>query len=649
MIYFITKNINIHLDSTAEAICNKDSKYNRVIISDNVNLAIDYFTVKILKNPKDYYIGVDTETESLNPRHGGILTIQIGDEENQFVIDLTTVQLVLFKDLLVSSNLIFHNYKFDSQFLFYNDIYPDIEKIYDSYISEIVITNGKLMARRSYKEVVHKYCKEHIVKDIRASISRNSIYTNSFIVYAAKDVEYLPKVKAGQEEIIRNLKIEKCISLENQFTTVLAYIVHCGFKLDQEKWKRKMMQDEAALFLAKDKLDTLYLLLNLDKLQNQQTLFVNVNWNSSDQVIPIMKQLGVDTKVYDKKTKKYKESIESTVLKKYKHIEFVKAFLDYNKLQKKVSTYGDNVLKAANSYPDGRIRTRFNQILSTGRLSSGGKDEYNNNIQIKNINFQNIPRTPEKPEEGAIYDRQCFIPEEGYSFVVADYSQQEQVVLANISKEKNLIEFFTSGKENDMHSFNARAIYPELKNLTAGEIKKNHADKRFNAKGAGFAINYGGVASTIADSLNIDISLANEIYTNYLKSFPDLSKYFKEQANYAERHGYIRINNVTNRIFFFDKGVDSRQKSINFPIQGTSADMMKLAGVFIFKYVFKNNLLSKVKFVNKIHDEYVFEVEENYADEFAHVVKHYMEKASSIFCPIIKVKADPFVGKSWEH
>jgi hypothetical protein len=151
--------------------------------------------------------------------------------------------------------------------------------------------------------------------------------------------------------------------------------------------------------------------------------------------------------------------------------------------------------------------------------------------------------------------RGCFQSEPGNTLIVSDYSGQEQIVLANKSLDTDLLEFYSKGL-GDMHSFIASKIFPELSNLTLDEIKDNHKQKRQIAKGAGFAINYGGTGITISQNLNISMEEGENVYKAYFKAFPGLADYFKQEKQRALKLGYIQFNNISGRkcfIPYFDE------------------------------------------------------------------------------------------------
>ena len=635
-------------------------------------------------------IGYDSETRGFDPYTCELLSIQLGDGEKQFVVDTATVDINLFKELLETKELIMHNAKFDLRFLYHKRIVP--KKIFDSFLVERILTTGIDTARRSLDAVTYKYCKIELDKSIRGNIHREGLSTR-VIKYAADDVKYLHQIRRKQIVGLEEKELTRTASLDNEFVLVLAYIEYCGMYLNPEEWRKKCEDDLKDMQAIKDKLDQ-FILDNADKypqfVDNQLSLFESgiscrINWNSEKQVIPLFKSLGVDTLTKDKETGFMKDSIDKKVLgpQKKKH-ELVGIYLEYKENQKEVSTYGENWFDYINK-ATGRIHSNYTQIMNTGRLSSGQKGTPKKGLpQLPNM--QNIPSDNRT--------RSCFQAQPGNLLIVSDYSGQEQIVLANKSMDKDLLNFYAQGL-GDMHSFIASKIFPELSELSLDEIKDNHKQKRQIAKGAGFAINYGGTGITIAQNLNISMEEGEEVYKAYFKAFPGLNNYFKKEKQQALSLGYIQFNNISNRkcfIPFFDeyqklhkeiyetegfwdqykleksqdstifktyfkpkvreyfmKRGDIERMSLNYPIQGTSADITKLAGIYFFRYLLEKNLLFKVLLPNVVHDEWIVESPADLAEELSVVLKECMEKAGEVFCKTIKLNADPCVTLNWKH
>lgn len=663
---------------------------------DNMGSDVSFCEVEdCLEYFKDHTdIDFDTETRGFDPYTCEVLSAQFGDAYNQYVVDTLTVPLSKFKTLLENPKctIVMQNAKFDLRFLYHHKIVPT--NVFDTYLAERVLTTGIRSARKGLDHLVYKYCKQTMDKTVRGSIHREGL-TKRVILYAAKDVAYLSEIKRKQLVYLEQADLLKAIQLDNMYVKVLAYIEYSGFKLDVAKWKRKLERNLEELYSAEDELNKMLLTMNMPEyIDNQLNLFstetrLKLNWSSSKQVAELFNKLKVNTKVMDKKSGKEKDSVEAKVLspQKDKH-PLIPIYLRYKKKEKVVSTYGESFLKAINPKSK-RIHTSFTQIMDTGRLSCGGK---NRATGEEYINFQNIPATPEDASEDLIFERDCFVPEAGYDFIVSDYSGQEQIVLANQSLDDDLLEFYDKGL-GDMHSFNASKIYPELREMSLKDIKKNHKDKRQIAKSAGFAINYGGNGMTIAQNLSIPVEQGEEVYKAYLAAFPGLTKYWDKNKAEALRNGYVTFNHVTKRKsyvegfeefqklssqinsdfwsqyreekaknsslfieelkpkvkkYFNFKGTIER-KALNYPVQGTSADITKLAGVYIFDYLRQNNYLFKVWMPNVVHDEILVEAPKGISQHMGKVVQECMEKAGERFYNRVKLTADPYVGPDWKH
>jgi DNA polymerase-1 len=428
-------------------------------------------------------IGADTETMGMDPHTCSLLSLQLGDETKQFVIDVSTINILEYKPLLESKTLIFHNAKFDLKFLFYYKIVPT--KIYDTFLVERILTTGIDTVRRSLDAVVQRYCSVELDKSVRSHIQKEGLSAR-VIKYAADDVKYLHQVKDKQEIALQANELNRTASLDNEFVIALAYIEFCGFYLNAKQWQKKCEEDKKDLQVVKERLDA-FILTNSEEyrhlIDNQLSLFdegikCKINWASSQQVIPFMQSLGVDTLTKDKLTGMMKNSIDKKVLgpQKKKH-PIISTYIEFTEHQKVVSTYGENWFEYINS-STGRIHSNYQQIMNTGRLSSGQKGDKKRGLpQLPNM--QNIPSDSRT--------RSCFQAQAGNMLIVSDYSGQEQIVLANKSLDKDLLYFYSSGL-SDMHSFIASKIFPELVGLSLDEIKEKHKAKRQIAKGAGFAI-----------------------------------------------------------------------------------------------------------------------------------------------------------------
>lgn len=659
-----------------------------VIKESSIEYALNYFKDK-------EYIQLDTETSGFDPYLNNVICWQIGDRQNQFVIENKDYPFENYKEFFEneSKTFILQNAKFDLRFFFSKKVI--IKNIYDTYLAERLLTLGKpAFIKKSLDALVKRYCNTDIInKDIRGQIHWRYL-DNIVIDYAAKDVEFLEDIMKAQLKRLQNYDLLKNMSLQNRYCIVLAYCEYCGFKLDKTKWI-KLYEETLQKLNKQVEILNNFIIKDFPKyVKPQLDLFrpleCNINWNSSDQVIPFLEDLGLDLWTIEDGERK-KSCGSSVIVPQVNKHPIVKEYLKYKKYFKHCSTYGLNVTNQINS-KSGRLHTQFTQIMNTGRLSSGGKDKA---LKIENINFQNIPADEEI--------RSCFIAEEGNTLIVADYSGQEQIVLANQSQDKNLIKFYNSGFV-DMHSFIASHIFScnmediltakkkYDKGLELTDEEKLLLKYRQIAKAAGFAINYGGNGYTIAKNLSISEEEGDKVYKNYFETFPGLKEYFSKIKKLMWSRGYILYNNLDRFKLFIDlewfnkrkerftpefwdeyrfhkenetdkfknelsplvreyyRKVSSAERlAMNYPIQGTSASITKVAGLLFYLELVKRNLLFTVKICNFVHDEIVVECPINLKEEIANLLKTSMEKAGDYYCKIIPLKATPKITPYWKH
>jgi len=627
-------------------------------------------------------IAVDSETLGFDPYTCALISLQIGDGTNQYFIDTATIDIQNYKKLLESKLLVMQNGKFDLRFLYHHRIVPT--RIFDTFLAERTLYLGIDSHRAGLDSLCKEYLGIELSKEERKNISAR--LTESLIVYGCKDVEYLLEIKRIQERFIKEKGLEVSIELDNRFVKVLAYIEYCGIKLDVEKWKVKIESTRKEMIGYKNQLDQFIRENNMTEFINFQgdlfnrELSVVINWNSPKQVIQFFNIVGVNTKVKDKG--EYKDTVEQGhLMKSAKKFPIIETYCKYKECQKDVSTYGENWFKLINPV-SGRIHTQYKQLMNTGRLSSGGKDKV---MKVELPNMQNIPSDEET--------RSCFVAEKGNLLIGVDYSGQEQVVLANRSLDKNLLEFYDKGL-GDMHGFVASKMHKELEGLSLEEIKKNHKDKRQAAKIAGFAIGYGGSPAAIADQLQVSEEQAQQVYNGYFEAFPGLKEYFDKTKQEGLKNGYVLISSKTGKKCYIEyyeefleiqkeftkefwtryrklkeRGVGSptflemkdkvskyftkkgeiERMSLNFPIQGESSEITKLSAIYFWEdYLIPNNLLFVVKFVNVIHDENLIEAPEEITEEACKALVKCMEKAGEKFCKRVPLKAEASIATYWK-
>ncbi len=333
-----------------------------------------------------------------------------------------------------------------------------------------------------------------------------------------------------------------------------------------------------------------------------------------------------EMKIIDKpkktKTGQYVTSEEVLQTLRSKH-PIVAHILDYRALKKLLGTYVDALPKLINPRT-GHIHTSFNQaVTATGRLSSSDP------------NLQNIPVRGEDGKE----IRKCFIPEEGCEFFSADYSQIELRVMAHLSQDANMLDAFREGY--DIHAATAAKIYDK----PVSEVTR---DERTKAKRANFGIIYGITVFGLADRLNIERAEAKQLIDGYFKMFPQVRDYMEQAKETAKANGYVEtffhrrrylpdINSSNATV----RGIAERN-AINAPIQGSAADIIKVAMVRIFQRFQRENIRSKM--ILQVHDELNFSVLPNEKELVERIVMEEMQAAYPLDVPLV---ADGGWGNNW--
>ena len=626
-----------------------------------------------------HILAIDTETEGFDPHTCALIYLQIGTGENEYVIDVASVDISPLKQLLESRTLIMHNAKFDLRFLFKQGF--NCTRVFDTFLAESVLTTGmdKPAGYRGLDGCLRRYCKVQLQKEIRGLIHKER-YSTRVIQYSAADVQYLHKLKESQELALDNNDLSSCASLENKFVVALAYIEYCGIHLDTTAWSVKMQEDKRKQAMKVEELSD-WVIKNYPSskfIDNQLSLFeegtkCSINWNSDKQVLELFKLIGIDT--WD--TKAGKHSVDMKLIsKQVDKFEILKTYIEYSKTTKLVSSFGQTILDSVNKNTN-RIHTTFRQIKDTGRMSCG-------NRRTNSPNLQQIPSDDRH--------RSCFTAEPGNKIIVCDYASQESRILADISNEPNLVKFYTSGGA-DLHSYAAQVVYEELATVTLEDIKKFHKDKRQVMKGFNFALAYGGTGETVSRNLNIPIDIAKRAEEDYFKAFSGLKNYFEIAKKKPLSTGYVLIDPVSKRKSFIDfyddflalqekidtpgfwddyrqnksfeteeyleyykptvreyfkmKGIIER-KGLNYVIQGTAASQTKFAGIKLFKWIMDNNYFGVVKIVNLVHDEIVVECPEEIVDDVKPKVKQFMEEGANKFMRRIPMIADPEISNHWK-
>lgn len=659
-IYYVGKDYLLFKDEVIDSTFQECVEY----VKKQKELCVDIETT-----PKEKYW--DHPEAGLDPYLSNIVMVQIGTIERQYVIDWRTLSEIkksyLIERIIFDRNrrIVGQNLKFEIKHLLKDWLRgkPDsfmkhyIETdFYDTMLAEQIITNGYQISA-SLDAMSQRYLNFKLPKDIRANFATvgSRAFTISELTYGALDI-YIPLlIKKEQGDRIKKYTLQNCIKLEMRFLPVLAVIELEGMPFDIVQWKELYQLNERELEKQLDELNNFVLkdlAIHYKFIDNQLDLFstekkCRINWNSPMQVIEFLKHLGICPKAKSKTTGKISYTVDAKALKstlqKGKKVSrhpndvlnhmFLETYIKYKEISKLCSTYGLDFLKYVNPVTK-KIHSNYRQIVSTGRISSS------------NPNLQNIPSD--------IMFRRCFNTEyQGMrgskTMLTADYSGQEQIILVNKSREPKLIEFYESG-EADMHSYIAKQIFPSLKKASLADIKSNFPEFRTLAKGAGFAINYGGNGKTISENLGISLDVGQTTYENYFKAFPKLAEYFKKVQTTSLNRGYITMDKITERKYFFTKTETLEKKkrlALNYPIQGEAGSITKTAVILYYNKMKAGYYMNPI--INLVHDEINVLARKSEAVIVKSILCGVMEEAANFWCKIIPMKVGAEINDYWTH
>jgi len=420
--------------------------------------------------------------------------------------------------------------------------------------------------------------------------------------YAAEDADVTLQLKNVFEPKLKQVEAEQLIhGIEHPLIYVLADMEYEGVRIDHNTLSE--FSKELEVDIAK-----------LEKIVYEKA-GVRFNIASPKQLGEVLfEKLMLDPKAKKTKTGQYQTG-EDVLLSLAAKSDIVRDILDYRQLQKLKSTYVDALPQMVNA-KTGRVHTSYNQaIAATGRLSS------------TNPNLQNIPIRTERGREV----RKAFIPrDEGHTIVSADYSQIELRIIAEISKDPNMTAAFANNL--DIHTATAANVYGVA-------LDQVDSTQRRNAKAVNFGIIYGQSAFGLSQSLGIPRKEAADIIENYFAKYPGIKQYMSDTMNFARENGYVctlmgrrrylrDINSANATVRGF-----AERNAINAPIQGSAADMIKIAMINIHKEFLAQNLSARMTM--QVHDELIFDVPHNEVEIVKPIIVEKMRTAIKTEVPIM--------------
>lgn len=575
-------------------VSNQKSLFN----SDNYQVVSVYESLEIL-NPMRV-VGLDTETGGLDVHTKELLCIQLGNYEDQVVIDCTSIDIQLYKEYLESDRLFLGwNLCFDLKFLYHVDIYP--ENLYDGMLAEKLLWLGYPpgMHGMSLKDAAYNYLGLDLDKTIRGKIINTGL-TDDVIVYAAHDVKYLEKIKDLQQIQIKAQELINAVDFENKVLKVVAYIEYCGAKIDTNKWGQKMVKDKEALEEAKKRLDDWVVKWENEKLEkDSEVVYIEVYKGKGLNVIEqeraaLKKARRCPDKDVDRGYSKW-EAYEFVQKRKYSRIDSQGSLWDGFDLTPKctvnwgsskqvielfedlgidVTTVDKSTKKTKKSVQDNVIAPQqhkfpiiplYREFKKAEILVNTFGDKFLKNINPKtgrvHANFHQLgtdtarfassdPNLQNLPKDA--FTRSCFVAEKGNKWISRDYSGQESYVLAYLSNDQAMLDELLNGS-GDLHSLTARLVFDEIPNdMPLKEIKSKFHDLRQEAKGYEFAFAYGGNDSTLVKNYGISKKKAKEVYDKYMNGFAGMCAYQEYCRQDVLNKGYILLNKLGHRAHIYD-------------------------------------------------------------------------------------------------
>ena len=584
--------------------------------------------IEVMKKAR--YISFDTETTSLDYMNAELVGVSIALKPNEaFYIPINHnyegvekqleehFVLEALKPFLESDEIpkIGHNLKYDRHIL--QNLGIDLKgKLLDtmlfSYVNNSTITRHNLdaVSKRylninptSYEDVAGKGAKQIPFSEVSIEVASE---------YASEDADISLKLYEHIEPLVqKETKLAKLYSeIEGPLIYTLGDIERNGVLIDSEKLNEQSKELEAKILKLEQKV--------------QKSAGEDFNLGSPKQLQEILyEKLGLPV---IKKTPKGQPSTAESVLQELSmDFPIVQDILSYRAISKLKSTYTDKLPKMVNSNT-GRVHTSYHQaVTATGRLSSSDP------------NLQNIPI---RSEEGRRI-REAFIAPDGYKILAADYSQIELRIMAHLSRDQGLMDAFAKGQ--DIHQATAAEIF----SINIDEVTAN---QRRSAKAINFGLIYGMSAFGLSKQLQITRAEAQNYIEQYFDRYPQVKHYMDETKQSAKKMGYVETV-FGRRLYLADIESSNYQRrqyaersAINAPMQGTAADLIKMAMILLHQKIREESFEAKI--IMQVHDELVIEVNENQSDELSEITTSVMSEISKLD---VDLKVDADIGNNWDE
>jgi len=545
-------------------------------------------------------VAIDIETSGLDPRSDQIRLIQLAiPDQPPLIVDLFQVPSGLQRLDPVFTNpaiKVFHNAKFDLQFLQHNGVRLE-GQIFDTMLADQLLSAGKANHSSSLENLAQSHLGRQLDKQQQSSQWEADL-TQDQLAYAAADVgELLPLRRVLRKSLLAQ-GLTQVAQLEFDCLRSLAQMELAGFKLDVERWQQYGQWVKQQLLHYQDRLRHHF----RDWPQQQEK---PLNLNSTQQLQLALSSLGIEA-----------HSTAKDKLEPLSEQPVIADLLQYKHWQSQDSKYVDKIRQAV--HPEsGRIHAQYFQLgADTGRLS------------CRKPPLQQIPRQPQV--------RSCFVAAAGHKLVSADYSQIELRVTAQISQDQRMIEAYRQGE--DLHRLTATLI-------TDTPIEEVTSDQRQAAKAVNFGLFFGmgaeGLRNYARNTFQVEMSLlqAKQFKQRFFHSYQGFSAYYQQK----ERSRVKQITTLSGRIRHFGPGCASLTKALNTPVQGTAADIIKRALVDLGPQLVD----TRAQMVACVHDEIILEVEEEQALKAQQILQRVMVAAGQHYLTDVPVVVEAFMADSW--
>ena len=563
-------------------------------------------------------LGFDTETTELDPYEGEIRLVQLSTGTETQVIDLkpfaakgdlkTLPQLEPLREILLDPAIekVAHNAKFDAKWVKHH-LGTDVGGMFDTFLASVLISAGDSDRRHSLAEVVSFFLGQELDKSEQVSDWGANELSHSQIEYAARDAATMLPLREKIWEKLSSDGLDRTALLEFDCVMPVAAMELSGFYLDKNRWLEqleKVKKDQAQLA------DELQDMLSAGVAQVSLFGRTEINLDSQAQVMDALKNLGVPVPESTRGWQLQPLAAEYPVIAK---------LIEYRRVAKGLTSFGANILEFIKPQT-GRIHADFRMIgAPTGRFS------------CSNPNLQQIPHGEEY--------RRAFTAPEGKKLIIADYSQIELRILADFSGDENFIEAFISGA--DFHSITAAQVF----NIKPEDVSP---DQRSFAKRLNFGVVYGIGASRLALMTGLKQAEAENMMRRYFATYRKLDAWLREAGQNAIRDRISRTVSGRMYRFRFDENDRSqlggvRRNAMNFPIQGTSADILKRS-----LRLFHDSINgTSAKLVNIVHDEIIVEVDADEAESIAGKLEKSMISAGTLYVSKVPIEIDLKIGDEW--